>query len=145
MFRGVQTIIREMCPNALYVQCRSLNLNIVVTHSCKSVNPVRNIINNVVQLTWFVCALANRKNIFKGELGKDSDLLEQILEAAEEEDVSGQILQQAASKKVLQPLSETRWTALVDSLSTIITNYSKINESLIKIEDNQKLVVTGKC
>jgi hypothetical protein len=42
------------------------------------------------------------------------------MEAAEEEDVSGQILQQAASKKVLQPLSETRWTALVDSLSTII-------------------------
>jgi uncharacterized tellurite resistance protein B-like protein len=109
------------------------------------VNPVRNIIDNVVQLTWFVCALANRKNILKGELGKDSDLLEQILEAAEEEDVSGQILQQAASKKVLQPLSETRWTALVDSLSAIITNYSKINESLIKIEDNQKLVVTGKC
>jgi hypothetical protein len=45
----------------------------------------------------------------------------------------------------LQPLSETRWTALADSLSAIITNYSKINESLIKIEDNQKLVVTGKC
>jgi hypothetical protein len=50
-------------------------------------------------------------------LGKDSDLLEQILEAAEEEDVSGQILQQAASKKVLQPLSETRWTALADSIA----------------------------
>jgi hypothetical protein len=50
--------------------------------------------------------LANRKIFLKGELGKDSDLLEQILEAAEEEDVSGQILQQAASKKVLQLLKE---------------------------------------
>ena len=109
MFRGVQTIIREMCPNALCVQCRSLNLNIVVTHSCKSVNPIGNIIDNVVQSTWFVCASANRKKyILKGEMGKDSDLLEQILVAAGEEDESGQLLQLAASKKALQPLSETR-------------------------------------
>jgi len=32
-------------------------------------------------------------------MGNDSDLREQILEAAEEEDVSVQLLQQAASKK----------------------------------------------
>jgi hypothetical protein len=63
------------------------------------------------------------KNILKGEMSKDSDLLEQILEAAEEEDVSGELLQQASSKKALQPLSETRWTARVDSLSASITNY----------------------
>ena len=56
-------------------------------------------------------------------MSKDSDLLEQILEAAEEEDVSGELLQQASSKKALQPLSETRWTARVDSLSASITNY----------------------
>jgi hypothetical protein len=65
-------------------------------------------------------------------MGKDSDLLEKILEDAEEECVSEQLLQQASSKKALQPLSETRWTArVVDSLSAIITNYSKIYESLI--------------
>ena len=67
-------------------------------------------------------------------MGNDSDLREQILEAAEEEDVSGQLLQQAASKKG-KPLSETRWAARFDSLSAIIANYSKIYESLIKIKD----------
>jgi hypothetical protein len=41
-------------------------------------------------------------------MGKDSDLLEQILVAAGEDDESGQLLQLAASKKALQPLSETR-------------------------------------
>jgi hypothetical protein len=56
-------------------------------------------------------------------MSKDSDLLEQMLEAAEEEVVSGELLQQASSKKALQPLSETRWTARVDSLSASITNY----------------------
>jgi len=48
--------------------------------------------------------------------------------------VHGQLLQQAASKKALQPPSETRWKARVHSLSAIITNYSKIYESFIKIE-----------
>jgi hypothetical protein len=71
----------------------------------------------------------------KGEMGNDSDLLEHILEVADEEDVSRELLQQASSKKALQPLNKTRWTACVDSLSAIITNYSKIYESLIKIED----------
>jgi len=73
------------------------------------------------------------EHIFKGEMGNDSDLREQILEAAEEEDVSGQLLQQAASTKG-KPLSETCWAARFDSLSAIIANYSKIYESLIKIE-----------
>jgi hypothetical protein len=60
------------------------------------------------------------ENMLKGEMGNDSDLREQILEAAEEEDVSGQLLQQAASKKG-KPLSETRF----DSPSAIIANNSK--------------------
>ena len=79
-------------------------------------------------------------------MGMDSDLPEQILEAAEEEDVSGQLLQQAASKKALQPVSETHWTARFDSLSAIITNYSQIYESLIEgksSDDAKKLVVIG--
>ena len=55
-------------------------------------------------------------------------------EVAGEEDVSGQLLQQAASKKTLQPPSETRWMARVHSLSATITNYLKIYESLLKNE-----------
>jgi hypothetical protein len=115
------------------------------------VNPIRNIIDNVVQLTWFVCASANIMFFLKGEMGNDSDLLEHILEVADEEDVSRELLQQASSKKALQPLNKTRWTARVDSLSAIITNYSKIYESLIKIEDKSsgdaksKPVVTEEC
>jgi hypothetical protein len=49
--------------------------------------------------------------------------------------VSGKLLQYAANKKVLQPLSETRWTACVDYLSAVITNYPRTYESLINIED----------
>lgn len=133
---GVQSRIREVSPKAVYVHCRSHNLNLVVTHSCKTVHPIRKIIDNVVQLTWFVCASANRKNILKEAMANDSDLLQQIIEVTEEYDFSGKLLQNAGNKQSLQPLSETRWTARVDSLSAIISNYSNLHNALITIEEN---------
>lgn len=107
-----------------------------MTHSCKTVHPIQNIIDNVVQLTWFVCASANRKNILKEAMANDSDLLQQIIEVSEEYDFSGKLLQNAGNKQSLQPLSKTRWTARVDSLSAIISNYSNLHNALITIEEN---------
>lgn len=104
---GVQSRIREVSPKAVYDHCRSHNLNLVVTHSRKTVHPIRNIIDNVVQLTWFVCASANRKNIFKEAMANDSDLLLQIIEVTEEYDFSGKLLQNAGIKQSLQPLSKS--------------------------------------
>lgn len=68
-----------------------------MTHSCKTVHPIQNIIDNVVQLTWFVCASANRKNILKEAMANDSDLLQQIIEVSEEYDFSGKLLQNAGN------------------------------------------------
>lgn len=34
---GVQQRIREQCPNPLFVHCKSHNLNLIVTQSCKDV------------------------------------------------------------------------------------------------------------
>lgn len=103
----MQSRIREVSPKAVYDHCRSHNLNLVVTHSRKTVHLIRNIIDNVVQLTWFVCASANRKNIFKEAMANDSDLLQQIIEVAEEYDFSGKLLQNAGIKQSLQPLSKS--------------------------------------
>lgn len=38
---GVQSRIREMSPKAVYVHCRSHNLNSVVAHSCKRIKVVQ--------------------------------------------------------------------------------------------------------
>ncbi|CAG2222785.1 unnamed protein product [Mytilus edulis] len=132
---GVQTRIRRTSPRAYYVHCRSHNLNLVVTQSCKVVHPIRNIMDNVVQLTWFICASANRKNILKEEMFTESDLMDKIMEINEEDDSSGKLLQEAMHKKSIQPLSETRWTARVDALSAIITNYEKLHNAVNKIEE----------
>jgi len=50
---GVQQRIREHCPNAPYVHCKSHNLNLVVTESCKINRQVRNLMAFIGQMTWF--------------------------------------------------------------------------------------------
>lgn len=62
-------------------------------------------------------------------MANNSDLLQQIIEVTEEYDFSGKLLQNAGNKQSLQPLSETQWTARVDSLSAIISNYSNLHNA----------------
>lgn len=71
-------------------------------------------------------------------MANDSDLLHQIIEVTEEYDFSWKLLQNAGNKQSLQPLSETQWTARVDSLSAIIHvyNYSNLHNALLTIEEN---------
>ncbi|VDI56575.1 Hypothetical predicted protein [Mytilus galloprovincialis] len=92
--QGVQARVKEVCPRASYVHCRSHNLNLVITQSCKSVNPIRNLFDSVVQLTFFLSASASRKNILKEELGEHFD--ETILEAIVEEDEEDEIEDKSA-------------------------------------------------
>ncbi|XP_071176558.1 zinc finger MYM-type protein 1-like [Mytilus edulis] len=137
--QGVQARVKEVCPRASYVHCRSHNLNLVITQSCKSVNPIRNLFDSVVQLTFFLSASASRKNILKEELGEhfDETILEAIVEEDEEdeiEDKSAELLVKS-KKKIIQPLSETRWSARVDTLTNLITNYSSIQNAVSKIEN----------
>ncbi|CAC5377291.1 unnamed protein product [Mytilus coruscus] len=91
---GVQTRIRRNCPRAYYVHCRSHNLNLVVTQRYKVVNPIRNIMDNAVQLTWFLCGSANRDNILKNEKLTESDLMNNTMEIHDEDDIIGKILQE---------------------------------------------------
>ncbi|VDI09496.1 Hypothetical predicted protein [Mytilus galloprovincialis] len=79
---------KEGCPRASHVHCRSHNLNLV-TQSCKSVNPIRNLFDSVVQLTFFLSASASRKNILKEELGEhfDETILGPIVQEDEEDEI----------------------------------------------------------
>ncbi|CAG2239536.1 unnamed protein product [Mytilus edulis] len=48
---SVQQRIREQCPDAAFVHCKSHNLNLVVTQSCKDVRQIRNLMSSVGQMT----------------------------------------------------------------------------------------------
>lgn len=62
-------------------------------------------------------------------MANDLDLLQQIIEVTEEYGFSEKLLQNAGNRQSLQPLSETRWTARVNSLSAIISNYSNLHNA----------------
>ena len=62
---GVQARLREIQPRATYVHCRSHQLNLVLVNSCQKVPAVRNLMDSVGRMTWFVTASAKRKAILK--------------------------------------------------------------------------------
>ena len=61
----VQARLREIQPRATYVHCRSHQLNLVLVNSCQKVPAVRNLMDSVGRMTWFVTASAKRKAILK--------------------------------------------------------------------------------
>ncbi|CAG2212069.1 unnamed protein product [Mytilus edulis] len=131
---GVQQRIKEQCPNAPYVHCKSHNLNLVVTDSCKNVRQVRNLIASVGQMTWFLCASYKRKEILKFFTG-DKDLLNELLEGV---DCDGDNINVSLLKKggdlTVAKLCETRWTARVDAVSSLMAQYQSVHSSISKIE-----------
>ena len=64
---GVQARLREIQPRATYVHCRPHQLNLVLVNSCQKVPAVRNLMDSVGRMTWFVTASAKRKAILKFE------------------------------------------------------------------------------
>jgi len=61
-FRGVQAIVREEQPKALYVHCSAYTLNLELCHSC-SVQFVCNCIGTVSSAVSFSVLLLNDQNV----------------------------------------------------------------------------------
>ena len=83
-FRGVQAIIREEFPNAIYVHCSAHSLNLAICHSC-TVQPVRNCIGTV----------SNVVNFFHYP--------------KRNQELKAKVLEQLNSSSTLLSLCETRW------------------------------------
>ncbi|XP_060881484.1 52 kDa repressor of the inhibitor of the protein kinase-like [Metopolophium dirhodum] len=65
--KGVQTIIRESHPAALYVHCSAHSLNLALAHSC-NVQYVRNCIGTIKSIGNFIKSSAMRTNILKTKI-----------------------------------------------------------------------------
>ncbi|XP_025419703.1 zinc finger MYM-type protein 1-like [Sipha flava] len=65
--KGVQTIIRESHPAALYVYCSEHSLNLALAHSC-NVQYVRNCIGTIKSIGNFIKSSAMRTNILKTKI-----------------------------------------------------------------------------
>ena len=110
---GVSARILEQQPRALYLHCRTHNLNLVISSSCKQVLEIRNLFDSLGALTWFLGASPKRKAILQRHL-KSDDISSLIVET--ELDLPSRLVRESSSHQVPR-LSETRWSARLSTLS----------------------------
>ena len=131
---GMQARLREIQPRATYVHCRSHQLNLVLVNSCQKVPAVRNLMDSVGRMTWFVTASAKRKAILKRCLSGDKEgLINQLV--SEGEKVNNELLQQGLRRDSIPSLCSTRWPSRVDCLSALMVKYPAFYETLCEIEN----------
>ena len=94
-FKGVQTEIKEICPNATYVHCSSHCLNLSISKA-SNVQAIRNCVGNVSGTITSINSSAKRLSRFIAKI---------------EETIPG------SQRKRLLRLFETRWTELILWLS----------------------------
>ena len=127
---GVFAQILELQPHALYVHCRAHNLNLVVSSSHKQVPEIRNLFDSLGTPTWFLGASAKRKTILKTYL--KSDDISSLIIGDEEDDpleLPDRLVKQSRGRQV-PTLCETRWSARVTTLSSVIAKYRALHNAL---------------
>ncbi|CAC5419177.1 unnamed protein product [Mytilus coruscus] len=124
---GVKARIQQIQPKAHYHHCRVHVLNLVVATSCKALAEIRNLFDSVSQLTWFLGGSAKRMAIVSRFLsGDDTDKLVISGNNEDEPMLSDTLIEKAGKRHSIQKLCETRWTARVDTLSSLIAKYKSI-------------------
>ena len=81
------------------------------------------------EMTLFFGYSAKRKEILKTHLGKETESSNFLADNVENE--QEYISNNAAHRRTLPTLSDTRWLARVDSISTLLVNYKEILNALI--------------
>ena len=122
---GVSTRILEAQPRAMYHHCRGHNLNPVISSSCNQVPEIRNLFDSVRTISWFLGASGKRKFILRKYL-KPEDISSLVTGddslPEDEQELSDQLIRGAVAKQVPK-LCETRWSAQVATLSSVMAKY----------------------
>jgi hypothetical protein len=129
---GVSTRILKDQPRAEYHDCHAHNLNLVIASSCRQVPDIRNLFDSL--LTWFLRASAKRKVILCRYLQSDdiADLLIDSSIAYEDRSEPERLILKSMIKHVPK-LCEIRWSARVQTLSSVVVKYKAIYLSLYDI------------
>ena len=61
---GVQAKRAQTYPHATYVHCHSHVWNLAICSSCTGVPSIRNLVDDVQKLTWFLSGSAKHKEFF---------------------------------------------------------------------------------
>jgi hypothetical protein len=114
---GVSARIKEWYTRAEYHHCRAHALNLVISSSCRSVDIIRTVFDDINQPTWFLGGSPKRTAILKRHL-PDAKQVDYLVGDTNDEKVESNInISNAFSKNLLPKLCDTRWSARVDTLS----------------------------
>ncbi|VDI24426.1 Hypothetical predicted protein [Mytilus galloprovincialis] len=101
---GVSARIKELQPRAEYHHCRAHALNLVISSSCRSVDMIRTVFDDVNQLTWFLGGSPKRTAILKRHL-PDAKQVDYLVGDTDDEKVESNInIANAFSKSLLPKL-----------------------------------------
>ena len=126
---GVSAQILNRQPKILYCHCRGHNLNLVTSSTCGSVPEIRNLFGFLGTLTWFLGASAKRKGILLRYLALKyiaSIVVGDVANLPPEEQEETDKLVLKSVKRQVPKLCETRWSARVTTLSSVIAKYKAI-------------------
>lgn len=106
-FKGVQAIIRNKYPNALYVHCSAHSFSLAVSSSC-NIKPIRNCLGIVEKLHVFFNT-PKRHHVLLNEIEKNDS---------------------TPNVKTLKRLCATRWVQRYDALNDFCELYSFVHQAL---------------
>lgn len=119
---GAQAVINRRFPKALYMQCSSHTLNLVVAQSAK-VQEISNCIGTIKDITHFLRGSAKRMSLFKEKL--DLHVTECV-------------------KKTLSSLSETRWVERHETVVRFVEMFPAVLATLEDMEEWSDSVAASK-
>ncbi|XP_065665525.1 zinc finger MYM-type protein 1-like [Hydra vulgaris] len=111
-YKGVQVLIKEKNPRALYVPCANHTFNLMVCDAAKSVSIAVNFFGTVQQIFTFFAASTVRWDIL-----------------------------QSVCKMTVKSLSDTRWESRINSIKVVKDNLVQIIEALYKVADSSSIGV----
>lgn len=111
---GIQALILENQPMAIYTHCFNHKLNLCISKACE-IQAIRNMVGIVGSISVFLSTYAKRTNIMLDIISKDDSV-------------------PAPKKKKLKALCATRWVEQHDSIITFRELYSYITNALEELE-----------
>ena len=129
---GVNGIISRQYPKALFVQCRSHSLALVMSSSCRAVLSIKNLFDDFGKLTLFIGGSAKCKSILYSSSYKNLD--EELLSLLVADNYSfpnctNAILEGSRRKSFQNSVKH----AGVTTLSALIAKYGTVLDTLIEI------------
>lgn len=114
-YNGVQTRIKQLAPHAEYIPCSAHSLNLVCQHAASL----------SVQCISFFGVIQKLYNFFSSSTFRWSILLK--------------VLRLGDKCKTLKSLSNTRWCARYEAVSSLASSYSQVLDCLINMSEDPEM------